>query len=143
MAKKVFVSFDYENDSNLRELLRAWNANRSHQFNLIDKTPKEINSNDYKKVKERLTKNIRQSDVTLVICGEEANRKHPHSNLIEDNNWQWWEINKSLEEDIPLIGVRVKTNHSLCTPLRRNAKSVINGFHKGTQTEIFNALKRV
>lgn len=38
--KKICVSFDYENDSHLKNLLAAWNANPRIEFSFDDKTPK-------------------------------------------------------------------------------------------------------
>ena len=41
---KICISFDYENDKNSRNVIRMWNANKNIDFDIIDKTPSEIDT---------------------------------------------------------------------------------------------------
>ena len=59
--KKVCISFDYEHDNHYRNLLKAWDANENFEFSLNDKTPNEIDSENYSVVKSVLTKKIKSA----------------------------------------------------------------------------------
>ena len=74
--RKIFVSFDFENDRNYKYLLEAWNGNSKFEFEFDDKSTREINSWNIPTIKAALTKKINQADYTIVIVGKEANKKH-------------------------------------------------------------------
>ena len=105
--KKVFISFDYDDDRNYRNLLSAWNANPSFDFFMSDFTPSEINSCDVSRIKAVLTTKIRQATYTLVIVGKNANKRHPKSHEIGYKNWINFEIAKSKENGNKLVGVKI------------------------------------
>jgi len=68
MAKKrIFISFDYDNDRNYRYLLKALAANPRSDIEFEDLTPEEIQSYDVGRIKAALTLRIRKSTHTLVI----------------------------------------------------------------------------
>jgi hypothetical protein len=71
--KKVFVSFDWDNDKNYKFLLQAWDANPDFEFTFSDYSSSEINSWDIPTVKGALTRKINTATHTLVIVGKEAN----------------------------------------------------------------------
>lgn len=68
MAKKrVFISFDFDHDEDLRNLLVGQAKNPASPFDIADWSVKEALPGDWKeKVRER----IRKTDLTIVICGE-------------------------------------------------------------------------
>jgi len=68
MAKKrVFISFDFDHDEDLRNLLVGQAKNPDSPFDIADWSVKEHLTGDWKeKVRER----IRRTDLTIVICGE-------------------------------------------------------------------------
>jgi hypothetical protein len=68
MAKKrVFISFDFDHDEDLRNLLVGQARNPDSPFDIADWSVKEHLTGDWKeKVRER----IRRTDLTIVICGE-------------------------------------------------------------------------
>jgi len=109
--KKVFVSFDYEDDRHFRNLLKAWDANPNFDFHISDLTPGEINTWDISKIKEALTKAIRQATYTLVIVGKNANTLHPKSSEIGYKNWINFEIAKSKAERNKLVGVKIDKSY--------------------------------
>jgi len=109
--KKVFVSFDYENDRNYKYLLEAWNANPNFEFVFDDRTSTEINSENVDRVKAALTTKIKSATHTLAIIGEYANEEHEDSDLIGDINWINWEINKSKNEGNKIVGVKIKKSN--------------------------------
>jgi len=67
MAKtRVFMSFDYDNDKDLRTLLAGQAKNTDSPFELADWSVKEAMTGDWKKkVRER----IKRVDQMIVICG--------------------------------------------------------------------------
>jgi hypothetical protein len=71
MAKKrVFVSFDYDNDARLKDLLVGQSRNDDSPFELSDWSIKEHMTGDWK---EKARKRIRAVDMVCVLCGEKTN----------------------------------------------------------------------
>ena len=67
--KRVFISFDYDNDLGLKNLLVGQSKNDDSPFEISDWSVKEHLTSDWKeKVKEKMKK----VDVVAVICGEHA-----------------------------------------------------------------------
>ncbi len=65
-AKRAFISFDFDHDEDLRNLLSGQARNPDSPFAIQDWSVKEPFTGDWKaKVRNR----IRQTDVTIVICG--------------------------------------------------------------------------
>ena len=72
MAKtRVFTSFDYDHDEDLRNLLVAQAKLPDSPFELADWSVKEPMTGDWK---EKVRKRIRQVDQVLVICGEHTHK---------------------------------------------------------------------
>ncbi len=115
--KRIFISFDYDNDNRYRYLLSALKENAGSEINFEDVTPGEIQTSDVAAVKRVLTTRIRSATHTLVIVGEYANSYHRDSAKIGERNWQWWEVRKSIEEGKPLIAVKIKKSNDSPTPL--------------------------
>ena len=92
--RKIFVSFDFENDRNYKYLLEAWNGNSDFEFEFDDKSTREINSWNISTIKAALTRKINEADYTIVIVGKEANKRHKDSQLIGYKNWQNFEYEK-------------------------------------------------
>ncbi|MHB9025011.1 MAG: TIR domain-containing protein [Armatimonadota bacterium] len=68
--KRVFASFDYDHDQDLRTLLIGQAKNPDTPFALADWSIKEPLTGDWKKkVRER----IKKVDIVAVICGEHTN----------------------------------------------------------------------
>ena len=67
--KKVFISFDFDNDEFLRTALVGQAKNPDSPFQIIDRSQKEPLSGDWKsKIRER----IRNTDIVVVLCGEKT-----------------------------------------------------------------------
>lgn len=109
--KKVFVSFDYENDRHYKFLLEAWDANKNFDFLFADQTPREINSLNVDRVKAALTTRIRSATYTLVIIGKEANKLHEDHKLIGYRNWINFEIARSKDNGNKLVAVKIKREY--------------------------------
>lgn len=109
--KKVFVSFDYENDRHYKYLLEAWDSNPNFDFQFSDLSSKEINSWDIPTIKGVLTKKISEATYTLVIVGNEANKQHKDRFKIGYRNWQNFEIAQSKNFGNKLVGVKIDSKN--------------------------------
>lgn len=109
-TKKIFISFDYENDKYYKFLLEAWSANKNIDFSFNDMSSQEINSYNIDRIKAALTNKIKDATYTLVIVGKEANKKHKDSNLIGHTNWINFEIARSKQYKNKLIAVKLDRN---------------------------------
>ena len=66
-VKKVFISFDYDNDEFLRTALVGQANNPDTPFAIIDKSLREPFATDWKaRVKARIAK----TDIVVVMCGQ-------------------------------------------------------------------------
>lgn len=119
--KKVFISFDYDKDRNYRYLLSAFNKNPEISLVYADHTPNEILSNDIGRIKAVLTSKIRSATHTLVLIGEDANKKHKSSQLIGEVNWQHWEVARSIQERKKIIAVKLAPSLAII-PVLNTAK---------------------
>lgn len=109
--KKVFVSFDYENDKHYKFLLEAWDANPDFEFFFSDLSSAEIKSKSVAVVKQALSAKINQATYTLVIIGKEANKRHPDHVEIGYKNWLNFEVAKSKEHKNRLVGVKIDRSY--------------------------------
>lgn len=137
--KKVFVSFDYENDKTYKFLLEAWDANPDFDFYFSDLSSKEINSMSVDRVKAALTTKINKATYTLVIVGKEANKKHKDSKEIGYTNWLNFEIAKSKANKNKLVGVKIDKSYDSPEELLGAGASWAMSF---TQESIINALNK-
>jgi len=65
--KRVFTSFDFEHDEDLRNLLVGQAKNPDSHFELADYSVKEHMTGNWK---EKVRTRIRGVDIVIVICGE-------------------------------------------------------------------------
>ncbi len=64
---KAFISFDFDNDASLRDLLVGQAAHPDSPFDIVDRSLREALVGDWKaKIRER----IRRADLVVVLCGE-------------------------------------------------------------------------
>ncbi len=68
MAKsRIFISFDFDHDEDLRNLLVGQSKNPDSPFELADRSVKEPMTGDWK---EKVKRRIRAVDQVVVICGQ-------------------------------------------------------------------------
>jgi hypothetical protein len=138
MAKrKVFVSFDYENDKHYKYLLEAWDANKEFDFSFRDVSSSEINTSNISRVKAALTEKINQATTTLVIVGKHANSQHPDRQEIGYRNWQCFEVAKSKVAHNRLVAVKIDRTYDSPEGLLNSDASWAMSF---TQDAIIKAL---
>lgn len=124
---KICVSFDYENDKNSRNAIRLWNTNKNIDFDIIDKTPNEIDTYDISRIKAGLTLKINQADILLVISGNYINAPHKDKDKIGCINWQNWECKKALELGKKILLVKLDKNSAIPTELYGKKRVDITG----------------
>jgi hypothetical protein len=135
--KKVFVSFDYENDKHYKYLLEAWDANPNFDFSFSDLSSNEINSWNISSIKSALTRKINQATYTLVIVGKYANTQHKDYKEIGYKNWINFEIAKSKENGNKLVAVKLDREYISPDELLRAGASWAMSF---TRDAILKAL---
>ena len=139
MAKKrVFVSFDWDNDKHYKFLLKAWDANPQFEFSFSDYSSSEINSWDIPTVKAALTRKINTATHTLVIVGDEANKKHTDSVLIGYKNWLNYEIAKSKANRNKLVAVKISSTNNSPDELLGSGASWAMSFGRDTVLKALN-----
>lgn len=135
--KKVFISFDYEDDRDYRYLLSAWDRNTNFEFTFSDLTPSEIQSWRIDRIKAALTRKINQATHTLVIVGKNANKRHSDWREIGYRNWINFEVAKSKEHGKRLVAVRIEYHFVYPEELRNSNAVSVNNFNPD---EIMRAL---
>lgn len=65
--KRAFISFDFDHDEDLRNLLAGQSKHPDTPFNIQDWSVKEAMTGDWK---EKVRGRIRRAELTIVICGE-------------------------------------------------------------------------
>lgn len=69
-AKRAFISFDFDHDEDIRNLLVGQSRHPNSPFTIQDWSVKEPMVGDWK---EKVRKRIRQTDLTIVLCGVHTN----------------------------------------------------------------------
>ena len=83
------------------------NAKKSDKYVMMTK----INGNDVGRVKAALTRKINDADITFVIIGKEANKKHSDSVEIGYKKWINFEIAKSKDAGNDLLAIKINQNY--------------------------------
>jgi len=132
MSKKVFISYDHSEDRHYKELLRAWDANSTFEFEFDVRSPNEpINSTNAAAIKSALTKMMQNADYLLVIVGSKSST----------SDWMTWEIARAKQSDVKLKLAAVKISNYNTTPpgLLNTGTSFATSF---TQVQIIDALNK-
>jgi len=100
--KKVFVSYDYDNDKSYKNLLAAWDANATFDFTWDDHSTPKINSTDASYVKSAIGDKMKKAECLLVIVGKETYK----------SDWVDWEIKKAKDLGLSLVGVKIDKSYT-------------------------------
>ncbi len=104
--KKIFISYDYNNDRHYKNLLLAWDGNKQFDFSIKDHSADiSINSVRAATIKSVLSRYINECPRFLIIIGSKTHK----------SSWVNWEIEKAHSLGKKIIAV--KTNRSNITPL--------------------------
>ncbi len=135
--KKVFVSFDWDNDKRYKFLLQAWDANPDFEFSFSDYSSTEINSWDIPTVKAALTRKINTATHTLVLVGKEANKEHADSDKIGYKNWLNFEVAKSKASGNKLVAVKLSSTNTSPDELLNSGASWAMSFTRDAVLKAF------
>ena len=104
MAKRrVFISFDYDNDKRYKNLLLAWDKNKQFDFGFYDGSVKvPVNSEDAGPIRRVISQRIAACPRFLCIVGEKTHT----------SDWVAWEIDKAIELDRKLVAVKVSSSNT-------------------------------
>lgn len=104
--KKIFVSYDYDNDRHYKNLLMAWDANKLFDIYINDHSADiSINSYNANSIKSVISRYINEATYFLVIVGRNTDK----------GSWVKWEIEKAKELGKRIVAV--KTERDNPTPL--------------------------
>jgi MTH538 TIR-like domain (DUF1863) len=130
-ARKVFVSYDHDQDARYRDLLRAWDKNPQFEFQFDLTSPVEaIDSHDKGVVKRALTPKMKAAEYLLVLVGEDTAR----------SKWVEWEIERATEPDVNLKVAAIKLHKSSRLPraLQQIGAASATGFSLDNVTRVLN-----
>lgn len=103
MTKKVFISYDYDNDKHYKNLLVAWSKNSDFDISFQDLSADvSINSTDAAVIKRAISAKINNSSYLLCIVGEKT-----HS-----SKWVEWEIGTAILNKKKLIAVKIDKSYT-------------------------------
>lgn len=108
MPRSIFVSFDYDNDRHYKNLLSAWDANQSFQFDFEDhsvSTP--VDSTAAGPIRAVITRKMREATCCLVIIGSQTAR----------SAWVSWEIENAKALGLGLVAVKINRSYETPSPL--------------------------
>ena len=103
MAKKIFISYDYDNDRTWKNLLLAWDANSLFDFSFSDQSADVgVNSYDAAAIKRAISAKINSAPTFLCIVGSKT----------YTSDWVEWEIGKAVELKKKLVAVKIASTNT-------------------------------
>ena len=101
--KKIFISFDYENDRHYKNLLVAWDKNDLFDFKFYDESVTvAVNSDDAAYIRSKIKERILAAGYLLCIVGSDAH----------NSGWIEWEIKTAKSLGLSLIGVKIENSNT-------------------------------
>lgn len=107
--KNIFISYDYDNDKNYKNLLKAWDANGTFDFSFHDHSADvSIKSTNAAAIKRAISAKINNATYFLCLVGEDTHT----------SDWVKWEIDKAVELKKKIVAVKIKSTNT--TPSELN-----------------------
>ena len=101
--KKIFVSYDYDNDNHYKNLLLAWDKNSDFDFNMADHSADvSIDSTDATAIKRAISAKINAATYFLCIIGKKTHK----------SNWVKWEIEKAVSLGKKIVAVKTDSSNT-------------------------------
>ena len=124
--RKVFISFDYDNDRTYKNLLVAWDKNKNFDFGFYDgSVTVPVNSEDAGPVRRVISGRIDACPRFLCIVGEQTHR----------SGWVAWELDKAIELNRTLIAVKIARSNT-------SPANLLNAGATWALSFTFNAIKK-
>lgn len=95
----VFISYDFDNDKEYKNLIIAWDENDEFDFQVYDESVDvSVDSDDAASIRRVISRRIKQSDVFLCLVGKYTHR----------SEWVEWEIEKADELNKDFAAVKIE-----------------------------------
>ncbi len=124
--KRTFISFDYDNDSDLKTLLVGQARNEDSPFEITDMSIKEAIDYNWK---DKARTRIKGCDVVAVICGkhtDEATGVSAEISIAQEEGIPYFLLNGRANETCKKPRA-AKASDKIYTWTWNNLKSLING----------------
>jgi len=107
-VKRVFLSYDYDNDGYYKDVLMAWSKSPDFaQFTVHDPPNAPVDGDAAEPLKRAIAAQIGAATAFLCVVGEKT----------RTNGWVEWEIAKADELGKRMIGVRINRDHTVSETL--------------------------
>ena len=101
--KKIFISYDYQNDGYWKNLLVAWDANSLFEFSFYDTSVDvSVDSTDAAAIKRAISARINNATYFLCIVGKNTHK----------SGWVKWEIEKAVDLKKKLVAVKTDSENT-------------------------------
>ena len=101
--KKIFISYDYDNDKQYKNMLLAWDKNADFDFSFNDQSADvSIESTNAAVIKRAISAKINASTYFLCLVGKKTSK----------SSWVAWEIDKAKELKKRLVGVKIDATNT-------------------------------
>jgi len=98
--KKIFISYDYDNDKHYKNLLLAWDENSEFDFGFSDQSADvSIQSTDAATIKRAISAKINAATYFLCLVGSKTSK----------SSWVTWEIEKAKNLKKKLVAVKISS----------------------------------
>lgn len=111
--RKVFISFDFRYERTHGHLLQSILDNPGPTIDFFVLRPEDF-PNNIKERKEYFSSWLSEATHTVAVVGGSFHEADSFHETIGTRNWQWWEVEKSFEKGIAVIGA--KMDKKLPTP---------------------------
>ncbi|GHT36629.1 hypothetical protein FACS189427_08610 [Planctomycetales bacterium] len=112
--KRTFISFDYDNDEHIKNLLVGQAKNEDSPFEITDMSIKETITDNWKK---NARTRIKGCDVVIILCGEHTNTATGVSA----------ELKIAQEEEVPYFLLKGYANNTCVKPtVANNSDKIYN-----------------
>ena len=101
--KKIFVSYDYDNDRQYKYMLLAWDKNSDFDFGFSDQSADvSIQSTNAAAIKRAISAKINAATYFLCLVGKNTRK----------SSWVAWEIEKAKELKKRLVAVKIEATNT-------------------------------
>ena len=101
--KKIFISYDYDNDKQYKNLLLAWDKNADFDFSFNDQSADvSIESTNAAVIKRAISAKINAATYFLCLVGKKTSK----------SSWVAWEIDKAKELKKKLVSVKIDATNT-------------------------------
>ena len=118
--KKIFISYDYDEDGHYKRLLEAWSKNNNIDIKFHDvSTDVSINSRDKDYIKRCISEDIKSCDIFVTLIGKDTHKC----------KWiEGYEIPEAFKLNKPIAGIRINKSNKIPESFREYHDLLIEGF---------------